>query len=116
MILKRFRLNRHHRKIDDFYGAIVAQSRRAAFYIGYGVRDTMEGASTPLSCTWFCCWRGLIVRVRPRAISGRTYSIIFAAILMPICGKWASGIWPFQNECGSLPRRFMEDRVPILPP
>jgi len=31
MILKRFRLNRHHRKIDDFYGAIVAQSRRAAF-------------------------------------------------------------------------------------
>jgi len=43
MILKRFRLNRHHRKIDDFYGAIVAQSRRAAFYIGYGVPDTMDG-------------------------------------------------------------------------
>ena len=43
MIVKRFRLNRHHRKIDDFYGAIVAQSRRAAFYIGYGVPDTMDG-------------------------------------------------------------------------
>ena len=43
MILKHFRLNRHHRKIDDFYGAIVAQSRRAAFYIGYGVPDTMDG-------------------------------------------------------------------------
>ena len=43
MILKRFRLNRHHRKIDDFYGAIVAQSRRAAFYIGYGVPNTMAG-------------------------------------------------------------------------
>ena len=43
MILKRFRLNRHHRKIDDFYGAIVAQSRRAAFYIRYAVPDTMDG-------------------------------------------------------------------------
>jgi cytochrome b pre-mRNA-processing protein 3 len=43
MILKRFRLNPRNRKIDDFYGAIVAQSRRAAFYISYGVPDTMEG-------------------------------------------------------------------------
>ena len=43
MILKRFRLNPHRRKIDDLYGAIVAQSRRAAFYTGYGVPDTVEG-------------------------------------------------------------------------
>ena len=43
MILKSFRLNRRNRKIDDLYGAIVAQSRRAAFYIDYGVPDTMDG-------------------------------------------------------------------------
>jgi cytochrome b pre-mRNA-processing protein 3 len=43
MILKRFRLNSRNRKIDDLYGAIVAQSRCAAFYTGYGVPDTMEG-------------------------------------------------------------------------
>jgi cytochrome b pre-mRNA-processing protein 3 len=43
MILKRFRLNRRNRTIDDLYGAIVAQSRRAAFYIGYGVPDTVDG-------------------------------------------------------------------------
>jgi hypothetical protein len=43
MILKRFRLNPRNRKIDDLYGAIVAQSRRAAFYIGYGVPDTIDG-------------------------------------------------------------------------
>ena len=43
MILKRFRLNPRNGKIDDLYGAIVAQSRRAAFYIGYGVPDTIEG-------------------------------------------------------------------------
>lgn len=43
MILKRFRLNPRNRKIDDLYGAIVAQSRRAAFYIGYGVPDTLDG-------------------------------------------------------------------------
>ena len=43
MILKRFRLNRPNRKIDDLYGAIVAQSRRSAFYVGYGVPDTIEG-------------------------------------------------------------------------
>ena len=44
MILKRFRLNRHHRKIDDFYGAIVAQ---CGFLIGYGVPNTIwPGAST----------------------------------------------------------------------
>jgi hypothetical protein len=43
MILKRFRLNPWSGKIDDLYGAIVAQSRRAAFYTGYGVPDTIEG-------------------------------------------------------------------------
>ncbi len=43
MIFKRFRLNPRNRKIDDLYGAIVAQSRRAAFYTGYGVPDTMDG-------------------------------------------------------------------------
>ena len=43
MILKRFRLNPRTRKIDDLYGAIVAQSRCAAFYTGYGVPDTMDG-------------------------------------------------------------------------
>lgn len=43
MILKRFRLSLGNRKIDDLYGAIVAQSRRAAIYIGYGVPDTVDG-------------------------------------------------------------------------
>jgi hypothetical protein len=43
MILKRFRQSPSNRKIDDLYGAIVAQSRRAAFYIGYGVPDTVDG-------------------------------------------------------------------------
>jgi cytochrome b pre-mRNA-processing protein 3 len=43
MILKRFRLNPWSSKIDDLYGAIVAQSRREAFYTGYGVPDTIEG-------------------------------------------------------------------------
>lgn len=43
MILKRFRLNPWSGKIDDLYGAIVAQSRRAAFYTGYGVPDTIDG-------------------------------------------------------------------------
>ena len=43
MILKRFRLNPWSGKIDDLYGAIVAQSRRQVFYTGYGVPDTIEG-------------------------------------------------------------------------
>src|SRR5215472_9728877 len=43
MILKHFRVNSRNRKIDELYGAIVAQSRCAAFYTGYGVADTMEG-------------------------------------------------------------------------
>ena len=48
MILKRFRLNHLNRKINDVYGAIVAQSRHAAFYIGYGVPDTMDGRFYPI--------------------------------------------------------------------
>ena len=43
MILKRFRLNPRNRKINDLYGAIVAQSRCVAFYTNYGVPDTIEG-------------------------------------------------------------------------
>lgn len=43
MILNRFRLNPHSRNIDKLYGAIVAQSRCAAFYTGYGVPDSVEG-------------------------------------------------------------------------
>src|SRR5215469_7435515 len=72
MILKRFRLNRPNRKIDDLYGAIVAQSRRSAFYVGYGVPDTIDGRFD------------LIV----------LHMVLLLARL----------------------RRFMEDRVPILPP
>ena len=41
MILKRFQPRT--RKIDDLYGAIVAQCRSAAFYTGYGVPDSLEG-------------------------------------------------------------------------
>ena len=83
MILKHFRLNPPNRKVDDLYGAIVAQSRRAAFYIDYGVPDTIDGRF------------GLIVLHmgisiadgRPRAILARTCSIFFAAISTPICEK-----------------------------
>src|SRR5690348_7834235 len=73
------------------------------------------GVLTLSCCTWFCCWRASIAGACPRAILARACSIFFAAILTPICGKWASGIWPFPNECGSLPKRFMEDRPPISP-
>ena len=52
MILKRFRLNPRNRKIDDLYGAIVAQSRRAAFYIGYGVPDTVDGQFGLFTVRW----------------------------------------------------------------
>ena len=41
MILKRFRLKPWSGKIDELYGAIVAQSRREAFYTGYGVFDVI---------------------------------------------------------------------------
>jgi cytochrome b pre-mRNA-processing protein 3 len=43
MIFNRFRLSPRDNKIDDLYGAIVAQSRHAAFYTGYGVPDTLDG-------------------------------------------------------------------------
>ncbi len=43
MILKRFRLTPRDRNIDKLYGAIVAQSRSVAFYVSYGVPDSLEG-------------------------------------------------------------------------
>jgi cytochrome b pre-mRNA-processing protein 3 len=43
MILRRFLARSPERKIDDLYGAIVAQARVADFYIGYGVPDTVDG-------------------------------------------------------------------------
>ncbi len=43
MILPRFRLGSQVRSIHALYGAIVAQSRAAAFYADYGVPDTLEG-------------------------------------------------------------------------
>jgi hypothetical protein len=115
MILKRFRLNPRNRKIDDLYGAIVAQSRRATFYVGYGVPDTMEGRFDLIVLHMFCFWRASIAEGRPHANSARTCSMFFAAILTPTCAKWASGIWPSQNECASLPKRFTEGRPPISP-
>ncbi len=52
MIFKRFRQNPRTRKIDDLYGAIVAQSRRAAFYTDYGVPDTMDGRFDVIVLQW----------------------------------------------------------------
>jgi cytochrome b pre-mRNA-processing protein 3 len=43
MILRRFRPLSHDRSIRDFYGTIVAQARRAAFYADYKVPDTVQG-------------------------------------------------------------------------
>ena len=43
MNLRRFRPRSDDRSIRDLYGAIVAQARRAAFYSGYGVPDTVHG-------------------------------------------------------------------------
>ena len=90
MILKRFRLNLRSRKIDELYGAIVAQSRRAAFYIGYGVPDTIEGRFD-LIVLHVVLLLARLDRGGPsaRAISARTCSIFFAAISTPISGKWA---------------------------
>jgi hypothetical protein len=89
MIPKRFRLNLHSRKIDDLYGAIVAQSRRAAFYIGYGVPDTIEGRFDLTVLHVVLLLARLDRGGRPHAISARTCSIFFAAISTPISGKWA---------------------------
>ena len=89
MIPKRFRLNLHSRKIDDLYGAIVAQSRRAAFYIGYGVPDTIEGRFDLIVLHVVLLLARLDCGGRPHAISARTCSIFFAAISTPISGKWA---------------------------
>ena len=38
-----FRRRRQAQKIDGLYGAIVAQARRPAFYVEYGVADTVTG-------------------------------------------------------------------------
>jgi hypothetical protein len=114
MILKRFRLSLGNRKIDDLYGAIVAQSRRAAFYIGYGVPDTVDGRFD-LVVLHMVLLLARFAGGRPCAILARTCSIFFAAISTPISGKWESGTWPFPNECGSLSKRFMADRPPIVP-
>jgi cytochrome b pre-mRNA-processing protein 3 len=56
MILKRFQPNPSHRSIDELYGAIVAQARSMVFYTAYGIPDTLEGALTLSSSTWFCCF------------------------------------------------------------
>jgi cytochrome b pre-mRNA-processing protein 3 len=43
MILPMFRRRPRDRTIVSLYGAIVAQARSAAFYLEYGVPDTVEG-------------------------------------------------------------------------
>jgi cytochrome b pre-mRNA-processing protein 3 len=43
MILRRFRANSRGRNIAALYGAIVAQARSPAFYMSYGVADSVEG-------------------------------------------------------------------------
>src|SRR5438105_12562141 len=43
MILRLFRPTRRPDTIAALYGAIVAQARHPAFYVHYGVPDTMEG-------------------------------------------------------------------------
>ncbi|HTV38134.1 MAG TPA: ubiquinol-cytochrome C chaperone family protein [Xanthobacteraceae bacterium] len=43
MILSAFRRNSQDRNIAALYGAIVAQARSAAFYVDYGVADTVQG-------------------------------------------------------------------------
>ena len=43
MILRLFRRIAENRNIAALYGMIVTQARRAAFYVDYGVPDTVEG-------------------------------------------------------------------------
>ncbi len=43
MILATFRRGRNTHIIQDLYGAVVAQARLPAFYIFYGVEDTVDG-------------------------------------------------------------------------
>jgi cytochrome b pre-mRNA-processing protein 3 len=43
MILRPFRRIAENRNIAALYGMIVTQARRAAFYVDYGVPDTVEG-------------------------------------------------------------------------
>ncbi len=43
MILPAFRRSSHNRSIHALYGMIVAQARSPAFYVRYGVPDTVQG-------------------------------------------------------------------------
>jgi len=43
MISLPFRRSGQTRNIDALYGMIVAQARSPAFYVGYGVPDTVAG-------------------------------------------------------------------------
>jgi len=43
MLVPRLRRKRRGDTISAVYGAIVAQARHTAFYLGYGVPDTVEG-------------------------------------------------------------------------
>jgi cytochrome b pre-mRNA-processing protein 3 len=43
MMLPAFRRSHHTRNIHALYGTIVAQARSPAFYIAFGVEDTVEG-------------------------------------------------------------------------
>ena len=43
MILRPFRRSRNADSIASLYGAIVAQARAPAFYVEFGVPDTLEG-------------------------------------------------------------------------
>jgi cytochrome b pre-mRNA-processing protein 3 len=43
MILATFRRGRNTHAVQDLYGAVVAQARSPAFYMHYGVEDTVDG-------------------------------------------------------------------------
>ncbi len=115
MIFKRFRLNPSHHKIDDLYGAIVAQSRHAAFYTGYDVPDTIDGRFDPI-VLHMVLLLARFDRAAPSARDlGQNLFDLFCRDLDANLREMGVGDLPFQNECGSLPKRFMEDRPPILP-
>jgi cytochrome b pre-mRNA-processing protein 3 len=116
MILKRFRLNPRNRKIDDLYGAIVAQSRHAAFYIGYGVPDTIDGRFD-LIVLHMVLLLARLDRGGPSARDlGQSLFDRFCRDLDANLREMGVGDLAVPNECGGLPKRFMEDRPPILPP
>ena len=97
MIPKRFRLNLHSRKIDDLYGAIVAQSRRAAFYIGYGVPDTIEGRFD-LIVLHVVLLLARLDRGGPSARDlGQNLFDLFCRDLDANLREMGVGIWPFRR-------------------